>query len=160
MKKIYMMNSSIDVNRGGLTRVMFERASGLAANGYDVNLLTIDYSERYEEIERELHETNRLSKDVSILNIYEYYKKKIQELLLQMNNMVVIKLRVVLMKKDLLFKNSFENRKEARYFDYEGKYVKYKKWNNQNELSFIDYFNENRTRLKRVEYGKERTVKK
>lgn len=104
MKKIYMMNSSIDVNRGGLTRVMFERASGLAANGYDVNLLTIDYSERYEEIERELHETNRLSKDVRILNIYEYYRKKIQELILQMNNMLVIKLRVVLMKKDLLFK--------------------------------------------------------
>ncbi|PES85846.1 hypothetical protein CN504_09430 [Bacillus anthracis] len=161
MKKIYMMNSSIDVNRGGLTRVMFERASGLAANGYDVNLLTIDYSERYEEIERELHETNRLSKDVRILNVYEYYRKKNTRTDITDEQHVSYQVASGLDEEGFIVqKNSFENRKEARYFDYEGKYVKYKKWNNQDELSFIDYFNENRTRLKRVEYGKDRTVKK
>ncbi|MGG0276172.1 glycosyltransferase [Bacillus rhizoplanae] len=161
MKKIYIMNSSIDTNRGGLTRVMFERASGLSAKGYDVSLLTIDYSERYEEIEQELHETNRLSKSVHILNVYDYYKKKNTRIDITDEQVASYQVENGLDEEGFIVqKNSYENRKEARYFNNEGIYVKYKKWNNEGEVLFIDYFNENRTRLKRVEYGKDKTIKK
>ncbi|MED2937563.1 hypothetical protein P4345_09655, partial [Cytobacillus horneckiae] len=57
MRTIYNLLNSIDVKRGGLTRVMFERSSFLAEKGFDSKLLTIDYSTRYQEIEKELHDT-------------------------------------------------------------------------------------------------------
>lgn len=161
MKTVYITNSSINVNRGGLTRVMLERASGLAERGYDVKLLTIDYSEEYHNIEKKLHETNRLSKDVQILNVYDYYKKKNTRTEITAEQLESYQVENTLDEEGYIVqKNSYGDRKEARYFNYEGQYVKYKKWNVQGELVFIDYFNENRTRLKRVEYSNERTIKK
>ncbi|KMY43023.1 hypothetical protein AC622_01060 [Bacillus sp. FJAT-27916] len=152
MKTVYSLINSIDINRGGLTRVMLERASYLADRGYDAKLLTIDYSERYDEIEQTLHATNRLSRKVQILNVYEYYKKLNSRGPVTEKQLEKYDLESQLFEPGFFIEDNMEGKHEARYFTKEGLYVKYKKWTKDGKLEFIDYFDETRAKFKRELY--------
>ena len=160
MKTVYSLINSIDTNRGGLTRVMLERASYLAERGYDAKLLTIDYSERYEEIQRELHATKRLSDKVQILNIHDYYKEKNTKGSVTKAQLEKYAIVSQLLEPGFFIEDNTVERNEARYFTDEGLYIKYKKWTSTGKLEFVDYFDETRAKYKRELYHPKGYIKK
>lgn len=161
MQAVYNLINSIDINRGGLTRVMLERASYMAEKGYDAHLLTIDYSDRYEDIERELHDSKRLSKKVNILNVYNYYKAKNTRGSVTETQLKVYDTLSQLYESGYIIEDGlYGEKKEARYFTLEGLYVKYKKWSKQGKLEFVDYFDETRAKYKREYYHPKGYLKK
>ncbi|MEK5104452.1 glycosyltransferase [Cytobacillus sp. FSL M8-0252] len=160
MRTIYNLLNSIDVNRGGLTRVMFERSSYLAEKGYDTKLLTIDYSTRYEQIEKELHNSGRLSNKVKIINIFDFYKKKNTRGNMTLQQIEDYTSLNKLNEDDYFIENKFYENREARYFDKKGHYVKYKKWSKDGYLVFMDYFDETRAKVKRELYDPKGFIQK
>ncbi|MCM3179011.1 glycosyltransferase [Cytobacillus horneckiae] len=160
MRTIYNLLNSIDVKRGGLTRVMFERSSFLAEKGFDSKLLTIDYSTRYQEIEKELHDTGRLSKKVNIINIFDYYKQKNTAGNITLDQINQYTISNKLHEAAYLIEDRFYISREARYFNEKGMYVKYKKWTKEGTLSFIDFFDETRAKVKREIYHQKGYVQK
>lgn len=160
MKNIFMLINDIDVGRGGLTRVMLERASFLAENGYNSALLTIDYKTRYDLIQKELIENNRLSPKVPILNVYDYYCQKytLSDELTQED----LSIQEVEMEDFYMQLNQLSSHNHVRYFDQNGKYKIYKKWHVNGHLEYLNIFRDDRTRLCKIEFDhnkhKRRTI--
>ncbi|RKO63035.1 glycosyltransferase [Caldibacillus debilis] len=159
MKHVFMLINDIDVGRGGLTRVMLERASYLSEKGYKCALLTIDYKDRYDLIHKELVETNRLSENVPILNVYDYYSQKNT-----IKDTIEPDLSVQKIEEDNYYMqlNQLSSHRHVRYFDENGKYVMYKRWHPNGHLEFLDLFREDRTRKCKIEFDhkkfKRRTI--
>lgn len=157
MKDIFILNTSVDVGRGGLTRVMLERASFLSRENFNSNIVTFDYKDNYKQIHQKLIDSKRLDSKVSILNVYDYYKnknmfrKRISKDDKQIQKMKEKNLRMHL--------ETFRDYKHIRYFDNEGRYVLYKRWNNEGNLLFVERYRDDRSKLCRFEFNgkKEKT---
>lgn len=141
-----MLIGDMDLDKGGINRVMMNRSKLFYEKGYDVTLLTLDFKQNYEEIEEALKDKGRLHEDTRILNVHDYYRKK--------NTMHPKKQQVEYEELAELEEEGYivqAGSDHARYFK-NGQYVKYKKWDTKGDLAFIDYFNENRMRTKREEF--------
>ncbi|ALC82529.1 MULTISPECIES: glycosyltransferase [Bacillus] len=76
MNKIYSLIYEIDVNKGGITSSMMSRSFLFAEKGYSIDLITLDYKDNYDEIEKKLKKNGRLHPKVNLLNVYQYYQEK------------------------------------------------------------------------------------
>ncbi|RFU66841.1 glycosyltransferase [Bacillus sp. V59.32b] len=158
MRRVFMLLYDIDVNKGGITRVLFNRSKALSNRGYNVDLITLDYKDNYKEISNKLRKMGRLSKNVEILNVYDYYRhkntekkrgRKAKKLLSYYKNQSILDEKGYLIQDD-----EYETKRYARYFK-NGRYVKYKKWDKKGKLSHIDFFDNNRNRYKREVFSSE-----
>ncbi|MGW9607710.1 glycosyltransferase, partial [Heyndrickxia sporothermodurans] len=150
MKNIYLLVKDIDVGRGGLTRVMLGRASYFADAGHNCNLLSVTFKDRHDLIYDEFIRTKRLSKKVSLLNLFDYYREKntISEELSNDNKLLI-------QVKDRRYKihsSELTTYRHVRYFDQDGRYIMYKKWHKNGHLQYIDYFKEDKTLYKKEEF--------
>lgn len=144
---IFLLNS-IDVNKGGLTHASLRQASTFADAGYDTQILTFKYEPRFPIICRKLVEMGKVSKKVNIRNMFEdlssYNKRD--------------KVNTDKIKTDISsYSGEYAVAKRKNYNAYRlynnGMYEKYMSLRNDNTLDFIDYFNENRYRIRRENYN-------
>lgn len=150
-QKLFMLVWDMDVNKGGISRVMLKR-SAMLSDEYEVNILTLDYKNNYNDIEKKLIEMGRLSTKVRLLNIHDYYMKKFTQKSVTSEQVKYYKQQTKLYEDGYQIQDDEVTTKNcARYF-INGLYVKYKKWNKSGELLFVDYFNESRHRIYKEEF--------
>lgn len=101
-QKLFMLVGDIDINKGGINRVMFNRSS-LLSDYYDVTLLTLDFNINYSDIHKKLLEMGRINKKVKLLNIHDFYRKKYDSGKLTYSQVKYYKKQVVLKEKDIKF---------------------------------------------------------
>lgn len=150
-QKLMMMVWNIDLDKGGMTRVMLNRSS-LLSDEYDSFLVTLDFNIKYESIREKLVEMKRLDPRVGLLNPYEYYRKLFSKSDVTRKQKYDYRKKAELKVKGYEMQDDeFEEKKYIRYFK-DGLYVFYKKWNSSGDLIYIDYFNSNRHRTYREEF--------
>src|SRR5690625_3613372 len=137
--------SSLDVVRGGLTKAVLTRANALVKHFDKVVFLTLEFQPNFREIRKELYNTGKLDKKVEVINLFDDIGDN--------------KKRMKRNKKDeiqekgyFIFKDLNNDQPSYRYYQ-NGLYIKYKRYDNNNNLLFIDYMNESRTRYQRDEYN-------
>lgn len=142
---MFFLMNSIDINRGGLTKASLKQASFFAEMGYETHMLTFNFNPRYPIIRKELFDTNRVHKDVTIWNMYEEldgYNEPLSK------NIPFKKASLTELSEGLTI-DKRHGHNAYRIFN-NGVYLKYIAFHNNLEaLHFIDYFNENRYRTKR-----------
>ncbi|MBT2757228.1 glycosyltransferase [Mesobacillus foraminis] len=152
-KKVFMLLYDIDVNKGGITSVMLSRSRELSRRfGYDVDLISLDYKNNYDEIQEKLIQDGRLFPKVNILNVHTYYRDKFSAGKIKREQLKHYE-DASKLHEEGLFVQEDAQKNYARYFG-NGEYVKYKKWSQDGRLSHIDHFSENRNRLYREEFHK------
>ncbi|MDN4526089.1 glycosyltransferase [Fictibacillus fluitans] len=142
-KKVYMVIGNIDIDKGGITRVMLNRSWLLCERGYSVSLLTLNFKKNYPEVEAELKKMGRLHPDVDIIDVYDFYK---------------------LRNTSVFTKEEDHSNAEEEYFIHHGKQheryfkngilIKDEKRDAAGELEYIDYYNESRIRTSREDFYK------
>ncbi|MBK3495602.1 glycosyltransferase [Viridibacillus sp. YIM B01967] len=148
MRKIFMAIWDIDVDKYGVNSVMYKRASLLNNADYCSELITLDYKNNYPEIELQLKKEGRLVENVKITNIYDYYKKRYTTSGPTEESIKNYRLNSEKFEPDFQVEDCGES---AHYFQ-NGAYVKYKCWDKDGRLCYIDYFTSENDRLKREEF--------
>lgn len=147
-KTIFVVSAEMNVKPVGIHKAIFDRVRVLNTNDYNPVLLTTDFKKDYKQVERELHATGKLQLDVPILNLYDYYRNKFS------SSTISPKAKAHFETNREKFEGDYwveDGGSHARYFD-NGRYVKYKRWDEDGALMIIDYFDENRVRICREEF--------
>lgn len=144
---MFFLLNSLDVNRGGLTKASLAQANTFADMGYDTHILTFNFNTKYNKIREKLIELGQLNPKVKVLNLYE-------ELC---GNEEVSPITKVLPETGYLDPHVGHN--AFRIYE-NGLYTKYIKFQEDDILDFIDYFNEQRYRIKKEEYDEYGLVRK
>lgn len=143
----YFFSPSIKEEFGGLTNALFKRALLFWKHQkVATNILTFNYDPELDKIRKMLIDTNKLVPEIPVLNLYEFLENPPE------NNKKNINKQEILLSEEGLAKNKDKDKNAIRFFD-NGRYVMYKRYQDDNQtLEFIDYFDEQRNRTKRVEY--------
>ncbi|MGQ8922364.1 glycosyltransferase [Bacillus halotolerans] len=158
MRRIFSLIYEIDIEKGGITSSMMSRSYTFAEHGHNIDLITLDYKDNYEEIEQTLKCAGRLHADVNIINIYDYYKNQHKSIVTGPEHKYYYYQNVKQYEES--YAVSFNKEKlEAEYFD-NGLYIKKKKWSSDGRLLYMDYYNENMQRTKREFFHDEYVTKK
>ncbi|WP_330949198.1 glycosyltransferase [Virgibacillus sp. MG-45] len=135
--------NSLNVVRGGLTKAVFTRANTLAEKFDKVYIFTFLYQQNFKQIIDTLYKTGLLNKKVEVLNLFEDFKPR---------NKMKRKIKHSVSEKGLVhFKDAKPDNPSYRYYK-NGLYVKYKRFDKNGNLLFIDHMNESRHRVTREEY--------
>lgn len=153
MKRItpIILNNSLNVVRGGLTKAVFTRANTLVQEFGKVYIFTFLYQQNHDEIKNEIYEKGLLDKRVEIINLFEDMKpcKKRKG-----------KNKCCMKENGLMeFKDQKQTLPSYRYYN-NGVYEKYKRFEENGQLLFIDYMSEGRHRTKREEYDQKGLLKR
>ncbi|MBS4218968.1 glycosyltransferase [Bacillus sp. FJAT-49711] len=136
--------NSLDVVRGGVTKAVLTRANTLAKKFDNVFIFTFLIQHNHENIIKKLYQKGLLDPKVKVMNLFEGIKPQGK--------------RIKIKKSELKTKErglvEIRDKKQAqlsyRYYK-DGLYVKYKRFTNDGRLVFIDYMDESRQRIKRIE---------
>jgi len=142
---------SLDVIRGGVTKASIKRANVLAKEHKRVIIVTIVFQQNHKSIIKELYDKKLLAKNIKVINFFEDMKPNKGKLRrLKYKGEYLIKERgfVEFPVEKMIEESSF------RYYK-EGLYVKYKRFNKDGTLKFIDYMDADRYRLRREEFDKQ-----
>lgn len=146
--RIMFLLNSIDVDRGGLTHASLRQASVFADAGYDTQIVTFKYDSRFPKIIEELRKRKKVSDKVIFRNLFENralytHRSKIAPKFVNIDDATYTKHYAISKRPEYnayrLYKNGF--------------YSQYISLRNDNSLDFIDYFNDNRYRIKRETYN-------
>ncbi|WP_077297936.1 glycosyltransferase [Virgibacillus pantothenticus] len=136
--------NSLNVVRGGLTKAVFTRANTLAKEFKAVYIFTFLYQQHYQQIINEIYSRGLLNKNVIVLNLFEDlkpYKKKIKK-----------SIKHPIKEKGLIcFQDMNQQNPSYRYYK-DGVYCKYKRFDRNGKLLFVDIMNDSRHRLYRNEF--------
>ncbi|WP_028784050.1 glycosyltransferase [Thalassobacillus devorans] len=146
--KPYFILNTIASKRGGLTKAVVNRMK-MFRNEFpevDVQLLTISYQRNLQKDLREMRELGELPEDIDIRNFfYDIDPSKHQEIQIDDD---------AHMKEEKGFDRKPDEKRDYAYrYFINGKYIKYKRFNEEGKLMYIDYFNDSRRRFKREEYA-------
>ncbi|MBM7600165.1 poly(glycerol-phosphate) alpha-glucosyltransferase [Virgibacillus halotolerans] len=139
---------SLDVIRGGVTKASIKRANVLAKEYEKVIIVTIVFQQNHKQIIKELYDKKILSKNIQVVNFFEDIKPnkgKPKNSKTKYNYLV---------KERGFVEFPVENMKEEpsyRYYE-NGLYTKYKRFNQDGTLKFVDYMDADRYRLRREEF--------
>ncbi|ETT87159.1 glycosyltransferase [Viridibacillus sp. FSL R5-0477] len=147
-RKIFMTAWDMDIEKGGINKVMLKRASLFANDEYDIELLTMDFKFNYDIIEKELKLSGQLPKSAKITNVYDYYRRKFTKNTISSAAQAKFEQQIKKFEEGYWVEDGGEF---ARYFQ-NGTYIKYKKWHEDGTINFIDYFDDNRVRTRREEF--------
>lgn len=140
---------SLNVVRGGLTKAVLTRANTLIKHFDEVIFLTLAFQADYKEIIKELYDSGKLDPRVKVVNFFDDTASDVEG-----------ELKVGPETSDTKEEGFYEfldkdqELPSYRYYK-NGKYVKYKRFDNDGKLLFVDYMNETRNRTQRDEYDKE-----
>lgn len=139
--------SKIDYNFGGLTEAMLQR--GRLFKEYvnqDSIIVTFNYSPEFDEIVTSLQARQKLTPGIQVFNVYDFFKGETSTKI-HANFCRDI-------EEENLKHHRVENKKDSYRYYKEGLYLKYKRFDVEDNLVLIDYFNENRIRTCREEFHK------
>lgn len=144
---IFFLINSIDIKRGGLTRASLKQASLFAEMGFKTYMITFNFNPNYPYIRKQLKDMNRVHKDVIIRNMYEE---------LAGHRKPPVKSVPKKTKTLDYWTEGHPHDKRGGHHAYRvyknGVYDKYINFDENGFVNFIDYFNENRYRTKRLDY--------
>ncbi len=148
LKKItpVIIVNSLNVQRGGITKATIKRANFLAEHYNEVLIITFLYQQYHNQIIQQLYNQKILSKKVKVYNFFENIKpnknirknKKVQQI--EERGFVVLPVE------------KLQKEPSYRYYK-DGLYVKYKRFNSNGSLKFIDYMDESGRRKRREEFN-------
>lgn len=150
MKKItpVILVRSLDFNRGGVTKAVIKRANTLSGHFKKVIIITTIYQQNFRDIHQKFYDDGILNKNVEFLNFFDYIQHDNKWGLRRPIRSIVHPIEEKgydVIKIDNHPGNSY------RYYK-NGLYIKYKRFNEDGTLSFIDYRNNSLQRIKREEY--------
>ncbi|MCC2931126.1 glycosyltransferase [Bacillus sp. LBG-1-113] len=135
--------SSVRETFGGLTEAMLQRGRLFSEYaGQPTKVVSFNYDPNYKHIISSLKQREKINDDISIINIYEYFKGDEEEKLPAIKHPI---------EEDGLKHHKDPEKNAYRYYK-NGLYVHYKRFADDGNLILADYFNENRKRTKREEY--------
>lgn len=141
--------NSLNTVRGGLTKAVFTRANTLVKKFDNVYIYTFLYQQEHKKIIAELYEKGFLDVRVKVLNLFEDIKPNNGKSNKKKKSNVNVK------EKNLIeFRDVKQINPSYRYYNKEGLYVLYKRFDNDGNLLFIDYMDEGRHRIRREEFNK------
>lgn len=136
MRTVFMVMGEIVVKRGGLTRVMLDRASLFIKNGYKVKIMLLNWSADLEQAVNELRELGRVDHRVEFFDLHTFY-------VLNESGRGSSILKDVHASEESLFEpgykidlGSFEREQKAVYFK-DSKLAKIKKWKKGSDNSLV-----------------------
>ncbi|MGI2327558.1 glycosyltransferase [Planococcus sp. YIM B11945] len=144
---IFIFNS-LNVKRGGLTKAVMKKANIFSEKSDDVTFLTFLYQRTHKNIIEELHQTNKLDRKVRVFNLFldldpwkneKNSSKKVHE-------GMEIEEKGFIKFEDVKAKNL-----SYRYYQ-DGMYKKYKKFDKNKKIMYIDYMTDSRQRTHREEF--------
>lgn len=147
---VFVFNS-LDVVRGGLTKAVITRANTLINHFDEVVFLTLRFQPNFNTIKEKLYSSGQLDERIKVINFFDDIDASVKEKRWKkrrVSNLAKIKERGY-----VEFKDKNNALPSYRYYK-NGIYVKYKRFDKNNRLIFIDYMNEGRHRLRRDEYNK------
>ncbi|AMA64580.1 MULTISPECIES: glycosyltransferase [Kurthia] len=147
-RKIFMAVNDVNINKGGINSVMFSRTHLFDNDKYSTALVTLDDKTNYPEIEKQLKYEGRIAETSEVINIFEYYRNKFTRG--EVNEEIRAQYERNLQREEEGYHYQLDG-KVARYFD-NGRYVKYKRWDDEGRLRVVDYFSEIRVRIEREIY--------
>ncbi|GAA0604852.1 glycosyltransferase [Virgibacillus siamensis] len=139
---VFVFNS-LNVKRGGLTKAVMRRANMLSNHYGDVQILTLLYQRVHRRNIHELRKLGQLNKKVTVKNCFTDLNPFKNE---KPNSKYAANPKVK--EKGLV---EINDGSAYRYYK-DGLYIKYKKFESNGQVSFIDYMNESRHRTCREEY--------
>ncbi|MGG1397666.1 glycosyltransferase [Bacillus salipaludis] len=144
--QIYFIMNKIKTIRGGGTKALLNRANLLSNHFKQINILSFDFNPDYDLIRKELYSLGKIKKNVSIHNLYEFLANKTS------SSIDVQSINHPIEDAGLVVHKDKDPKKNAYRLYKDGLYIKYKKYNEDGNLEFIDYFNENRYRIRRENF--------
>lgn len=146
MKKAYMFVQLIDINKGGMTTAMLNRASEFSKSSIESTIVTFNYNVDYREVEKSLISSGKMCPETKHLNIFDYY---INNSIIQGNNSEF--LYSSMEKKIAKCIQVTNDNTSSRYFDsHNGEYLGFAR-TIKDEIIHIDVM-ENNCRKKRIIY--------
>ena len=118
-QELYFVFFDLDMKPGGTGNATINKVNNLSKLGYNINLLSVDKIKNYKYIRNYFYDEGILSKDVNLVNIYEYYCNK----------------------------NTFTNTIVKGHIDTNEKYFIEKIQNDDNSISYI-YYDQNNKSIK------------
>jgi len=137
--------------RGGLTKAVLTRANTLIKSYENVIFLTLSFQPDFNKIIEQLYDTGKLDKKVKVLNFHDDLAKMINPEQIIQQGKETNETKVEGFYEFIDKGNEFPS---YRYYK-DGKYVKYKRFNQDGSLLFVDYMNDSRQRTQRDEYDEE-----
>lgn len=142
--------SSLNVARGGMTKAVMRRANMFTEHFDDVRILTLLFQQNHREIIQKLYQSGQLNKKVKVSNCFiemdPFKEKKPSK-----DNMANPNIKEEGFHE---LKASAKPTPSYRYYR-DGLYVKYKRFDNEGKVVFVDVMNESRHRTHRMEYDEE-----
>lgn len=148
---IFYLFNSISHTRGGGTRNVLARAKLLREKrNCQISILTLNFNPNYDFIRREMIRLNLLHPDIPVLNLFEYLSHKTND------DFQTVAADDAPMIDHPAEEEGFDLEPDPEtngYYLYQnGKLVKYKEYDADGRLSFIDHFDENRVLLRREHF--------
>jgi len=150
-RHIYMLIHQIGLQAGGMTLSMMARANLFSRNGWHACLVTTDDRRDYEGVEAEYRRLGALDEDVTIVNIFDFYRDQAGVSGGEHPEYA----RHVEPDEPGMWRAApaGTNGGGFRYFETAtGRYRLFKQWREDGTLEFVEYFNDAHTKTKRVEY--------
>jgi glycosyltransferase involved in cell wall biosynthesis len=153
MANRYIIFDFLDEVRSGMALATEKRTNMIAdVMQGQTCFLTLEYQQYHTSTIKKMYDMGRLNPEVKVLNFFEYYSRKSAPT--EFSEHSKFSSETSLVEEGL--KHYLDERPNTlgyRYYDAEGDYKKYKLFNEQGTLIFIDYQNENLQRTHRVEFS-------
>ncbi|MCG3418021.1 glycosyltransferase [Oceanobacillus jordanicus] len=151
MKKItpVIMVRSLNVKRGGVTKASVKRANVLAKEHKEVIIVTFLFQQNYKKIIQEFYDKSLLEKNVRVVNFFEDLKPVKKQLKISRKQK---KLHFVDEKGFIKFPVKKKGKELCYRYYKDGLYLKYKSFNEDGSIKFIDYMDASRHRIRREEF--------
>ncbi|WP_242760699.1 hypothetical protein [Bacillus licheniformis] len=148
MNHNFILIDFLDEVRSGMALATERRANMVATERGEVSFLTLNFQNNHEHIISRMKERGRLAENIEVYNFHEHFYNLPERI---SNKDKSPELGLV---EDGLshYIDERPNTNGYRYYDKDGNYVKYKLFDEEMRLKFIDYRDLNLQRTHRVEY--------
>jgi len=153
-RDLFFTLNTLAPQRGGLSKAVIKRANAIiqAEPERNITFVTLGIQPALETIQQEMVEAKLMDPRIKVVNVINFLANRSPE------NVSTISSKTALLsrweKRYTLFLDSSRVEKDSyRIFD-NGSYIQYARFDKNDQLSFIDYFSDNRHRLRREEYLK------
>lgn len=138
---------SIDFQRGGITKASIKRANTLAKTFKKVLIVTTLYQPNFQDIVKKFYEQGLLSNNITVINFFNDLKKQNETIFRKK------KIKHHIKEKGYNEIRMLEHPEVSYRYYKDGMYVKYKRFDENKNLIFIDYRSNSLQKLKREEYS-------
>lgn len=136
MRTVFMVMGEIVVKRGGLTRVMLDRASLFVKNGYRVKILLLNWSSTLAEAVQELQKLSRVDDRVEFIDAHDFFVMNESDLSENIVKEIYDREARLFEPEYTIDLDSYEQDLKASYFN-NTSLVKIKKWRKSFDGSLV-----------------------